>query len=89
MTEHSEPADVEARVATVVAGVFGEDETEIGRETEFVTDLGASSVDLVALLAALEGEFGIDVPPSDIRERGTVGAAVDCIELELDGYEGY
>lgn len=88
MNGSSETAAVEPRVATVVADVFGEHEAGIDRETEFVGDLGADAVEIVALLASLEREFGIAVPSSEIRERGTVGAAVDRVERELTGRGG-
>jgi acyl carrier protein len=84
MSETDETTDVEDRVITVVADIFNEDAEGIDRDTEFVDDLQAKSMDIIALLAALEGEFGIPISASDVRQNETVGEAADWINRELE-----
>jgi len=84
MNETDKTTDVEERVVAVVADIFNEDPTDIDRDTEFVADLQAKSMDIIALLAALEGEFGFPISASDVRQNKTVGEAVGWIESELE-----
>ncbi|MFW5934388.1 MAG: acyl carrier protein [Halolamina sp.] len=83
MDDLDQTADVEQRVTSIVADIFDEDPAAIDRDTEFVGDLNAKSMDIIALLAALEGEFDIPISASEVRQNETVGAAVDWIEQEL------
>lgn len=69
--------DVEKKVKKVVADVFNVSEGRLKRETSFVDDLHAKSIDIVELLAALEMEFGFRVPQRDVRQNKTVGEAID------------
>ena len=50
-------ASVEERVINIVAEQLGVDKEKITRETSFVNDLGADSLDTVELVMALEEEF--------------------------------
>lgn len=84
MSGTDQEADVEKRLIAVVADIFDEDPKEIDRGTEFVADLQAKSMDIIALLAALEGEFGIPISSSDVRQNKTVGEAADWISQELE-----
>lgn len=84
MDELNQPAAVEQRVTNTVADVFNEEPAAIDRNTEFSGDLDAKSMDIIALVAALEAEFGFAIPAADVRQNETVGAAIDWIEQELD-----
>jgi len=84
MSETDESTDVERRVVAVVADIFNEDPSDLDRDTEFVADLSAKSMDIIALLAALEGEFGFPISASDVRQNKTVGEASDWIARELE-----
>lgn len=84
MSATTDSADVEQRVVTVVADIFNEDPKDVTRDTEFVADLNAKSMDIIALLAALEGEFGFPISAADVRQNKTVGEAADWIERELE-----
>ncbi|GAB7095324.1 hypothetical protein JCM30237_24770 [Halolamina litorea] len=84
MKEPNEAIDIDERVTTIVADVFNEDAESITRSTEFVGDLNAKSMDIIALLAALEGEFGFPISAADVRRNETVGEASDWISQELD-----
>lgn len=62
-----------------VARVFKKDVSEVTRDTRFVEDLHAKSVNIVALIALLENEFGIEIPYMQARRRKTIGEATDFI----------
>ncbi len=69
--------EVEKKVKKVVADVFRVGEKKLTRETHFVDDLHAKSMDIVELLAALEMEFGLRIPQREVRKNETVGQAID------------
>ena len=84
MSETDEATDVEERVVAVVADIFDEDPADVDRDTAFVADLNAKSMDIIALLAAMEGEFGFPISASDVRQNETVGEAANWIQRELE-----
>ena len=55
-------ATVEERVVDIVSEQLGVDKDKITRETSFVNDLGADSLDTVELVMELEEEFDISIP---------------------------
>jgi acyl carrier protein len=52
----------------------------VTRETSFVNDLGADSLDTVELVMEFEEEFDITIPDEEAEKIQTVGQAVDYIE---------
>ena len=52
--------------------VLAVDATKITMEASFKDDLGSDSLDLVEFVMALEEEFGITVPESDLEGVDTV-----------------
>lgn len=70
---------IEEKTIDIVAGIFGVLPEKISRQTRFIEDLRAKSIDTMALLAAFEGEFGIKIPASEIQGNQTVGQAIDYI----------
>ena len=73
-------ASVLERVVDIVAEQLGVDKEKITRETSFVNDLGADSLDTVELVMELEEEFDINIPDDAAEKIQTVGQAVDFIE---------
>lgn len=71
---------VEKRVTGIVGEIFKVPAENISRETKFTDDLHAKSIDIVALLAALGGEFGISVSSQEVQSNQTVGQAIDYIK---------
>jgi acyl carrier protein len=71
---------VEERVKGMVAKVFRKDASQINRDTRFVEDLFAKSLNIIELTAVLENEFDIDIPGHEARKNKTVGQAIDLIE---------
>ena len=73
-------ASVEERVIDIVSEQLGVDKAKISRETSFVNDLGADSLDTVELVMELEEEFDISIPEDSAEKIQRVGEAIDYIE---------
>lgn len=71
---------IEKRVKGVIGRVLGVDPQEVRPDSHFVFDLGADSLQSVQLVAAFEGEFGIEMDNDAALRVQQVGAAVDFIE---------
>ena len=59
------------------------DTTKIVITAHFSDDLDADSLDLVELVMALEEEFGIEVPESDLEGVDTIGKAFDLVTSKV------
>ena len=57
--------------------------SKITLEASFGDDLDADSLDLVELVMALEEEFGIEVPESDLEGVDTVGKAFALVTSKV------
>jgi len=68
-----------AKVKTITAEQLAISEDTIAEKSNFVTDLGADSLDQVELIMAFEDVFGIEIPDSESEKVKTVGDAVRCI----------
>ncbi len=68
------------RVKARVGHQLGVEEDTVTRESSFVEDLGADSLDVVELVMALEEEFGVEIPDDQAEKIVTVGDAVKYIE---------
>jgi acyl carrier protein len=67
------------RVKKVVASVLGISEADIAADANFIFDLGADSQQSVALVAALEIEFGIKIDKIKALSIQTVSEAVEFV----------
>ena len=76
-------AEVEAKVKKIVAEQMGVKEEEISRETSFVNDLNADSLDTVELVMEFEDEFELSIPDEEAEKIQTVGQAIDHIYNHL------
>lgn len=76
-------ASVADRVMDIVAEQLGYDRDKIGPDTNFVSDLGADSLDQVELIMELEREFDITIPDDVAEKIQTVGEAISHIEEKL------
>ena len=73
---------IEPRVIEIVAEELSVEKDKIRRETTFIQDLGADSLDIVELVMALEEELDINIPDDQAEKITTVGEAIDHIEKE-------
>ena len=70
---------IETRVIDIISEQMGADKSEITRETSFINDLNADSLDTVELVMEFEDEFDMSIPDEEAEKIQTVGAAIDYI----------
>lgn len=68
------------QVKKVVVEQLGVAEGEIKKESSFVEDLGADSLDTVELVMALEESFGVEIPDEDAEKIKTIGDTINYIK---------
>ena len=71
------------KLRALLAEQLGISVDDITPETNIIDDLGADSLDIVELLAALEDEFDLLITDERVRELYTVKEVVDFIETLL------
>ena len=75
--------EVKARVKKVTAQVLEKNESEIADNANFSTDLGASSLQSIRLVAGFEEEFNIEMDEDKSLQVQTVSEAVSFINSYL------
>jgi acyl carrier protein len=70
---------IEEKVIEIISEQMGVDKSEITRETSFINDLNADSLDTVELVMEFEDEFDMSIPDEEAEKIQTVGAAIDYI----------
>ena len=75
---------VAEKVIAIVSEQLSVDKAEISKETSFVNDLGADSLDTVELVMELEDEFDMNIPDEEAEKLQTVGSAIDYIVKNVD-----
>ncbi len=70
---------IEKRVIEIISEQMGADKSEISRDTSFINDLNADSLDTVELVMEFEDEFDMSIPDEEAEKIQTVGAAIDYI----------
>ena len=71
---------IEERVIKIVCDQMGTTPDKVTRETSFINDLGADSLDTVELVMEFEEEFDITIPDEEAEKIQTVGQAIGYIE---------
>ncbi len=71
---------VEERVKAAVARVFHKEAGQLNRNTRFIEDLLAKSLNIIELTAVLEDEFDVEIPGAEARKRRSIGEAIELIE---------
>jgi acyl carrier protein len=79
----SKVASTEERVIDIVCENLGVSKDQVTRNTSFIEDVGADSLDIVELVMELEEEFEITIPDEQAEKIKTVGEAIDYIDREL------
>jgi acyl carrier protein len=77
-------ASVEERVIEIVCENLAVSKDQVNRNTSFIEDIGADSLDIVELIMELEEEFEITIPDDQAEKIKTVGEAIDYIQKELE-----
>ena len=73
-------AEIENRVVEIVCEHLAVNKETVTRNTAFIEDIGADSLDIVELVMELEEEFDIQIPDDQAEKIKTVGEAIDYIE---------
>lgn len=76
--------EIEEKVISIVAEQMGVDKGEINRDTNFVNDLNADSLDTVELVMEFEDEFETSIPDEEAEKIQTVGQAIDFIKEYME-----
>ena len=76
-------SEIEAKVIDIVAEQMGVDKSELSRDTNFMNDLNADSLDTVELVMEFEDEFDTSIPDENAEKIQTVGEAIDYIKANL------
>lgn len=72
--------EIESKVIDIVAEQMGADKAKINRDTSFVEDLNADSLDTVELVMEFEDEFETSIPDDQAENIKTVGQAINFIK---------
>jgi|SRR3984885_7535173 acyl carrier protein len=72
--------EIDTKVIEIVSEQMGVDKSEVTRETHFINDLNADSLDTVELVMEFEDEFELSIPDEEAEKIQTVGQAIDYIK---------
>lgn len=67
------------RVKKIIVDQLGVEESLVTLESSFIDDLGADSLEIVDLIMAFEGEFGITISDEDAENMSSVGDVVEYL----------
>ena len=56
------------------------EESDVNMDTNLMKDLSADSLDAVAIIMAIEDEYGIEIPDEEAEKMQTVGDLVRYVE---------
>ena len=76
-------AEVEAKVKAIIADKLGVEESQVTKEANFQTALGADYLDTGEMTMEFEKELGIEIPDEDTQKIATVGDAIAYVEGKL------
>ena len=71
-------------VRSILAEQFDYEADRIDKDTSIINDLGADSLDIIDLLMAVEEEYEITIPNSELEYLRTVDELVHCIVFQAE-----
>jgi len=71
---------IEEKVKSIIAELLDIEVSTIEPATKLRSELEASSIDLVELIAAIETDFDIDIPDEDAQKMRTVQDIVEHVK---------
>jgi acyl carrier protein len=75
--------DIESRVKKIILNNVDVSESALQPDTKLRGDLGATSIDMVEIVASLEGEFDIDISDEEAQTVRTYGEMLDFIKSKV------
>ena len=73
-------SEISSKVTAIIVDKLVIDESEVTNDSNFMSDLGADSLDTVELIMEFEKEFDLQIPDDDAEKITTVGGAIKYIE---------
>lgn len=74
---------IKDELCKITAKQLNVEEGTVNENSAFLEDLGADSLDIVELLAAIEIKYGIYVPDESIVELKTISDAADYVSTAI------
>jgi acyl carrier protein len=68
------------KIKAIIADKLSINADDITKESSFIEDLGADSLDVVELIMALEDELEIEIPDEEAEKFVTVGDVVEYVK---------
>ncbi len=75
---------LEKRVTNLVVTQLGVDAAKVTKDSSFIDDLGADSLDTVELVMAFEEEFDIEIPDEDAQKMRTISDVLEYLKDKVD-----
>nr|YP_010337925.1 acyl carrier protein [Timspurckia oligopyrenoides]UNJ17510.1 acyl carrier protein [Timspurckia oligopyrenoides] len=79
-----EEQEIFDKVQNIVAHQLGVEIDQITQDANFVTELGADSLDTVELVMSIEEEFDIEILDEDAENIATLQQAVSLIKTKVN-----
>ena len=71
---------LEEKVKNLVVTQLGADAAKVTKDSSFIDDLGADSLDTVELVMAFEEEFDMEIPDEDAQRMRTISDVIDYLK---------
>jgi acyl carrier protein len=75
--------DIENKVKEIIVEQLSVPAEKVKKESHYVNDLGADSLDTVELVMAFEEAFDIEIPDDDVTKITTVGETIEYIKKKV------
>ena len=72
--------DVEKKVMDIITRELGVNADDVKKDSTFVEDLGADSLDIVELVMKFEDEFNLEIPDEEAEKIQTVQDAINYVQ---------
>ena len=72
-------SEISSKVKAIIVDKLVIDESEVTDESNFMSDLGADSLDTVELIMEFEKEFDLQIPDDEAEKITTIGEAIEYI----------
>ena len=72
--------NLEEKVKNLVITQLGVDAAKVTKDSSFIDDLGADSLDTVELVMAFEEEFDIEIPDEDAQKMRTISDVINYLK---------
>ena len=76
-------SEIASKIKAIIVDKLVIDESEVTNDSNFMSDLGADSLDTVELIMEFEKEFDLQIPDDDAEKITTVGEAIKYIEEKV------